>query len=798
MFRHNLILSLRNLSRYKLYSITNVLGLAMGLLSFMSIFIYNQYQEGFDRFHSRADHIYRLWDLFNSSERKSAMMPYKWTHHLADEFPEIERATAVQFTNAIIRRKNEVINESAVAVVDTSFLKVFDFQVLLGKQQDLLYSPNRVILEEATAIKYFGSAAAALDRDMEIALSGEFFTFRVEAIVSCPVNSHIQFDILLPFEPMMKVNVNPRAYESFSTHFVYSYVVIPSEFDHDVLQKKFKDFLFRHGGERLRDRYTTSLQPLQQVYLNSDQEFDFGPRGSQKNVTILWVVGWLVLIIASVNFVNLATAQSMKKIKEIGLRKVFGSGRMKIISQLLTDTLLLSTVAAFIAVIGLAVALPFFNAITGLNFTVWEVFTFQNMFVVALLAMTIGLLGGLYPALVMSSHGILQSLFTYDHPKSMGSVTRKGLIVIQFGISIFLLIATMVISAQVSFMMTKNLGIKSEQVLSIKDQPAVANDREKILLLRNELDFDGVEAVTSVSTYPGVPSWSIGFLPEGHDVGVSYSCIFTDHQFVRTYGINIVQGRDFDMAIPSDSVGFLINEKARDLFATYDSSWSRNPIGKNIKSNYLKVDGPVIGVMEDFHFESVHSEILPLIVLIYDRFKYATQIRLKTRNLPATLDKIETIWRRQNPTIPFEYQFLDSVFDESFGSDQQLSRLFEVFSVISILLTMIGLFGLTSFLIKEKLRNSSIKKVLGASVYQISSDLVRPIMTLLIIAMLMALPLGYYLMNQWLVAFPYRIAFPALVMVLAVFIVAIITLLATGYHVIKLVRQQPASILNGD
>lgn len=798
MFRLNLILSLRNLSRYKLYSITNVLGLAMGLLSFMSIFIYNQYQEGFDRFHSRSEHIYRLWDLFNSSERKSAMMPYKWTHHLADEFPEIERATAVQFTNAIVRRHNEVINESAVAVVDTSFLKVFDFPVVLGKRQDLLYSPNSAILEEATAIKYFGSAAAALDKDMEIALSGEFFTFRVEAVVSCPVDSHIQFDFLLPFEPMIKANVNPGAYESFSTHFAYTYVVIPLEFDHDVLQKKFKDFLFRHGGERLRDRYTTSLQPLQQVYLNSDQEFDFGPRGSQKNVTILWVVGWLVLIIASVNFINLATAQSMKKIKEIGLRKVFGSDKKSIMSQLLADTLLLSVVSAFMAVLGLVAALPFFNAITELNFTVWEVFTFENISVIALLAIAIGWLGGLYPAIVMSSYGILQSLFTYDHPKSMSSVTRKGLIVIQFGISVFLLIATMVINAQISYMMTKDLGIKTEQVLSIKDQPAVANDREKILLLRNELNFEGVESVTSVSTYPGVPSWSIGFLPEGHEEGVSYSCIFTDHQFVRTYGINIVQGRDFDMAIPTDSMGFLINEKARDLFATYDASWSQHPIGKNIKSGYLKVDGPVIGVMEDFHFESVHSEILPLIVLVYDRFKYATQIRLKTHNLSTTLEQIEMVWQRQNPTIPFEYQFLDSVFDESFRSDQQLSRLFEVFSVISILLTMIGLFGLTSFLIKEKLKNSSIKKVLGASLYQISSDLIKPIMVLLIISVLMALPLGYYLINQWLTAFPYRIAFPVLVMVLSVFVVMIITLLATGYHVIKLVKQQPASILNGD
>ncbi len=719
------------------------------------------------------------------------MMPFRWTQHLPHEIPQIEYATSIQLTTMVVKKGDDLSNERNVIVADTSFFKIFDFPVIKGNAERFFHDPNGIVLEEKMAIKYFGNIENALNQTLRVGLSEEFNTFRIEGVVRCPINSHIQFDFLIPYEPVIRNSFNPPAYERFTTHFVYTYVYIPSGFDHDHLQSRFKEFLIKYGGESLSEKYTTSFQPLCSVYLDSTLNSDFTPRGSRRNVNILWIVAFLILIISSVNFVNLSTARSIRRIKEVGIRKVFGSGRRALIIQFLTESVLITFLACLVALLLLILALPFIRDLSEVNFNVFNVVSLSLFGVLLGITLVVGLLAGLYPPVLVSSFDTMQILRSNDNPRSGGSIVRKVLITIQFGIAILLLVGTFVIRDQLNFMVEKDLGIESEQVMVIGDRSTISNDRDKILLLRSEIESEEIISVTTSSTYPGVPSWSVGFLPEGYDEQVSFACIFTDHQFARTYDIPIVLGRDLDMDIGSDSAGFLINETAMRHFSNFDSTWATNPIGKNIKSNYLKMDGPVIGVMQDFHFESVHSQLRPLIVMVYPRLKSSVQLRLKTENANDVLTRIEEVWTRLNPSIPFEYQFIDDVFDRAFRADRRLTRLFGIFSIISIMLAMVGLFGLTSFLTKEKLKVSSIKKVLGAANFQIALDLIKPILLLLGIAMAVSIPLSYLLMDKWLENFPYRIIISPGILMIVVLLIVLISLVTISFHVIKLIVSNP-------
>ncbi len=796
MIKFNILLAFRNLRKHKLYTLAHILGLAVGIGAFLSIYIYNHHELSFDDFHGKKEHIYRLWDRFNSNQRHSAMMPFKWTQYMAEEFPEVSSATSIQQINVVVKRGQELWNEDEVIATDTSFFKVFDFQVLAGNKDIFFRNPHGVVLEERLAKKYYGSTQGAMNQPLTLGIFGSFLTFTVDGVVRCPQNSHIQFEMMVPFAPVAEHHVNPSAYESFSSHFVYSYVHIPVDFDPELLQARFKDFLVRHADEALSERYTTFFQPLSRVYLDSTQEFDFNPRGSRKNINILWAIGLLIITIASVNFVNLSTAKFLKRGREVGVRKLFGSDKRALVGQFLAESTILVMLACMVAFILVGLLLPFLSELAGIELGWQDLFNLRIGVVLLALVVVVGLLAGSYPALLVSTLGTMQVLRSNDSPRSIGHRTRKALIILQFGITAILLVGTTVVDGQLHFMIEKDLGIESTRVLTINDGGAIANSREKILLLRNELQSVGVERISTSSTHPGIPSWSVGFHPEGHDERVSYSCIFTDHLFTDIYDIPIVEGRNFDLKISTDSLGFLINETARNHFANYDSTWRSNPIGKNIKSNYLQMDGPVIGVMQDFHYESVHADIKPLIVMIYPRLKSSTQLRLQSAPTIQTLNRVESVWSRINPNIPFDYEFVDDVFSQTFQDDRQLSAIFKVFTTISLLLSMMGLFGLTSFLIQERLRSSSIRKVLGASTLQISGNLIREMLMLVSVSLLLALPASYFLMKNWLESFPYRIDVSIWLLLVAAVAIAMVSLFTITYHVLKMAFVNPVAYLS--
>lgn len=793
----NIKLAFRSLLKRKLYSLANILGLAVGFLSFMSIMLYNDYELSYDEFHSKSDKIYRLWDTFNSNDRQSAMMPFKWTEYLSDEFAEIDLATTVQKISCVVKHVNDVKGEENVIAADSTFFKVFDYPIIRGKKSNLLINPNGIILEKETAERYFGDYELALGKELVVGFHGTFELFLIEAIVVSPKNSHLQFDIILPYEFIIKNHLNAIAYESFSTHFAYTYVVMNESPIESVLQPKFKNFLFKHGGEQLKKRYTTSFQPLKEVYLKSTQEFDFDPRGSYKNIQILSIVAWLVLVISSVNFVNLSTAQSIKRAKEVGVRKVFGSNKKTLIIQFLTESILVSLVSALLALIMVIILLPAINNLSSLHLQISDILNSHCLLIFSVLGLSVGFLAGIYPAFVLSSIDVLKIFNLGNSKTSSSAIARKGLIIFQFSIAIMLIIGTGVISKQLNYMLNSDLGIESEQVIIINDNGAVSDDGVKMSLLKKELSkINEVKAVSSASTSPGQQSWSIGFVAEGYDeAGSSLSCIFTDHDFISTFGIKIIEGRDLDINISSDSSGFLINKKAQELFSLYDSSWSTNPIGKNIKSNYLKMDGPVIGVFDDFHFQSLHDEIKPLIVMVYPKFKYVTQIRLSTNAMTSTLSDVSEVWKKLNPDIPFEYKFVDSIFSSNYKSDQVLSNLFRVFSFVAVILAIFGLFGLSSFIAKDKLRDICIRKVMGASQVQMMIKLGAGMLMLVIVGALLAMPIAFVAVSVWLEGFPYHIEVPLWIFGISLLLIIIISLSTTCYHAYRTVVTDPVIVL---
>ncbi|MGL1885163.1 MAG: ABC transporter permease [Reichenbachiella sp.] len=798
MIKLNIVLAIRNLIKRKLYSTANITGLSIGLFSFMCILMYYDHEHSFDKFHSKSESTYRLWDTFNSNSRQSAMMPFAWTQLLASEFSEIDVATSIQTIPCAVKMDGEVIKEQDVIAADSSFFDVFDFPILSGQSNELLVNPTGIVLEQKTAERYFTSALDAIGQQMTIGFQGNFNLYTVEAVVVCPSNSHIQFDFILPFAPIIRDHSNATAYQSYSTHFVYTYVIMTGSVNEQLLQSKFKEFLYKHGGEALRKKYTTSFQPLHEVYLKSNQEFDFNPRGSYENTQILSVVAWLILIISIVNFINLTTAQSIKRSSEIAIRKIFGSDRKKIVMQFLTESILISIAATVVSILGMMFLLPYINSLSGITFSLHHFLSPDRLFYAVGLGIGVGVLSGFYPALVISSFDPLLSLKSERIQNGSVVIARKSLVIFQFAMAMVLLIGTGVIASQLDFMQHSNLGIQTEQVLVIPDEGVVSNDAKAMKLLKNKMTaLEEVVAVTATSTYPGVPSWSVGFIAEGSDeASNSLSCIFTDHDFAETYNISLLKGRDFDANIQSDAMGFLINEKAQELFASYDTTWWHAPIGKNIKSSFLNMEGPVIGVYKDFHFESFHTEIKPLILMVYPKFKSAVQLKLNTNEMAETLSGLESIWKELYPEVPFAYEFMDNVFETTYKSDQQMNKLFNVFSVIAILLAILGLYGLASYVAKDKLKNISIRKVLGASLPSLLYELGSGILTLGIVGAIIAMPIAYVLVNLWLETFPYRIDVPIDIFFYSFIMIIIILVITISYHALKTALSNPVKVLN--
>lgn len=792
----------RNLLKQRLYTLLNVTGLTLGLLVFFTLLLYLQHQHSFDRFHSRSSQIYRLTSA--TKERVAAIVPYTWGYHMRQEIAAIENVVSFQnITIALtVRQEDKVFAQHGFLGVDSTFLDVFDFPVLVGNEKEFLQSPNKMLITPEIAKKYFGSQDP-IGQLLQVNLWGTFVTYEVEGVVQCPPNSHIQFKFLIPIQLVKKHFFSPSAFASWTSHFAHTYFVLSPGFDYSGLKKDMKVFLERHGGSSLREKFTPDIQSLEDIYLKSDLRFDFKPRGDYRHVLILWAVAFGVIAMAVINFINISAAQSLRAVKEASLRKIMGAGRRQIWIQLMIGSILLTSIATVLASIGLVIVLPVFNTMADTTFTWQGVLSTHYLTVAIGMMVLIGVLSAVYPAFLLASFDPLSVLSSRSGNQLKSSQSRKILVVVQFALAVLLLIATGVIHHQVEYMRQKDLGFNKDQVIVLNGANVVASDETKMQLLRNSiLKHEGVQYVTSCSSFPGdVEShWSSRYLPVGWPTSESVSLwtIYADHYFAKTFDLEWSAGRDFDKNIQSDSSGLLLNEAAIRHFSNSDPSWSEQALGKTLTYRGGQRKGRVIGVLKDFHFETLKESLNPLVIQLGIENAFSIQIKLADANLNTSISALENEWKQLFPEIPFDYTFLDQKLARHFDADQKLGVLLQLISGLAVVIAGLGLFGLATFMVYQKSREMSIRKVIGASETQLVRLLAWDFLKLVLLANLMAIPMGHLAMNRWLQGFAFRAPLSPSVFVLAGIFSVLVAALAILQQAFKTATQNPVDVLSQD
>lgn len=796
MFKILLRLGLRNFRRQKLYSTINIIGMTIGLLSFILIMLYVQHEQSADNFNKKKDQIFRLYSV--KGGRSLAITPYIWGHNMKEEIPEVENCVSIQIITALTAKfEDQVYAEEGIVVSDSTFFEIFDYPVVQGTQATFLRHPNKIVITPEIAAKYF-KADNPIGKSIEINLWGTFVQYEIQGVVNCPANSHIQFDFLVPNHLVKRHFFEPPAYENWKVHFVYTYLQMSKNLDREKAEQDFKDFLHRHMGEDARDR-TPKLESLKDVYLKSNLKFDFQPRGNAQNNWILIIVALGILLMAIINFINITSAQSLHRIKEVGLRKVLGSGKSTLVTQFIGESTFMASISMICALVCIPLILPYFNSFTGKEFLLTDIFTWGNVFYLLVLALLLGFTSGIYPALVLSSYKPISILQNRSSGKAKTVIPRKIMVTLQFSLAVLLLISTGVIYQQVTYMQQRDLGFNKEQTISVFDAGQISKNENKRELLRNELlKSPYIQALSASSTTPGQTSWSAKYQPDGFEGEdpISFSTIYSDHDFLKTYDIEILQGRDFSRAFPTDTTAVLINEAAVRFFASRDSSWQKQPLHKKLQLyGEDTAEAEVIGVFKDYHHESFKKVINPLIITIEPELFLSLQIKISTEELSKTLSFIGKTWKRLFPDIPFNYKFIDQEFAKLYQSDQKLGAILRLFSILAILVAILGLFGLASFLAFEKSKEMSIRKVIGASEKQIVFLLSWLFLKLILLANLIAFPLSYFLMNRWLEAFAYRTPMPYYLFFTAFGLTLFVTALTIGYHAWKTAVVNPVKVL---
>ena len=688
----------------------------------LGLYIYHEWS--YDKFHSNKDSIYRLWE--ESGDRPFAVTPYAWREPMLQEFPEIKDITQIQTVSSIFKVENQLYSEANGIAVDTSFFNIFSFNVYNGSQERLA-QPDQILITDRIATKYFGELDP-VGRTILINLFGESHPFSVAGLIDCPDNSHLQFDYVLPIEGVKSHNPNTQAYENWSVHFLYTYLLIPENPDFDKIKEEFNAFLHRHHGEWLSAKYQPQIEPLQEIYLTSNKAFDFQTKGSLRNLRILGSVALAIFIIGGINFINLTTARAFTKAKSSSIRKVYGSSKRQLVYQFLVEAGILLFVALIVSFLLLQILTEPLSQLLGKDFSLKAWISPSFILGIGLFWMLASFSIGLYPGLLVSSSRPIELLRAKNIRSRKQLVARKILAIFQISCAAILIVCTIVMWQQVNFMGNKNLGYEKDQVLVINDGGLVAADPLKFNAFKNQLiNRSYFEEMCALSSYPGTSShWSSRYFLEGDDESSSMSIttFFSDHNFVKTMGLKIKEGRDFDLARPIDSINFIVNQACLDLFAQKDERWASDPFSQTLDWRFNKQKGKVVGIVEDFHFESLKDEIRPVIIMEYLPFASFIGLKINSTDYESVVKEIEELWVSMHPNIPFSYAFANSTFDKTFQAELKLGKLFILFASLTIFISMLGLLGLAASLAHEKSREISIRKVVGASRKNILSLLI--------------------------------------------------------------------------
>lgn len=800
MFKNYLKIALRNLLRYKTYSVINIAGLAMGMAAAILITLWVRDELSYDRFHAAGERIFRVkytLDL-NGIQYREASIPFPAAEAFRNEFPEVEKAVRI-YRNVdfpLISYGERKFAEERFLFADPSFFEVFDFPLLQGDPRSALAEPNSVVISEAAARKYFGDT----DPLGQILKYETQHSLKITGVAANPPgNSHFRFDFLASLDFQIGLWESVSGAEGREKKWFWSgawtYLLLKEPGAAAGLNAKLPGFEEKYFPDRIKAGVALSLQPLSDIHLHSNLDNEIEPTGSALYVYIFSAIALFILLIAGINFINLSTAQSANRAKEIGMRKVLGAFKTQLARQLLGETLATSFLALICAIGLVELFLPAFNHLTGKRLEIDLLENWQGIVFLAGLALTVGIFSGLYPAFVLSGLQPVRILKKDLLPGSGREWLRKSLVVAQFAISIALMIGIGVIHRQLQYIQNKNLGFEREKVLFVKARPGVS---QKFETFRQELTQNpAILNVTGTTNVPGEGVYAYRFVPEGtsEDTPAMLPLLLVDYDFPETMGIELKQGRWLSREFPSDPArAFLLNETAAEQLG-----WKENAIGKKMAlfgpgTSEIVKTGEVIGVIGDYHFESLHHEVKPLVLTFATYYDYYA-VKLAPGDVSEPLLAIEAAWQKFSPEWPLEYFFLNRFLEQRYAGERNLSLAVNCFTAIAIFVACLGLFGLSIFTAEKRTREIGVRKVLGATVANIvrllSFDFLKPVL----IAAVIACPAAYLLMNAWLRSFAYRIEIDWWVFVLAGGLALLIALLTVSFQAIRAALASPVKSL---
>jgi putative ABC transport system permease protein len=800
MFKNHLKIAWRNIIRNKEISGLNILGLSIGIASCLIIMLYVTDELNYDRYNEKADEIVRVTfeAELNGKEVKEATVMAPVGQTLVNEFPEVERATRIRtMESPNVSFDDKTYRNGNIVYVDPNFFDVFSLPVRKGDAVSPLEKPNTVVIPQGEAEKYFGSAEAAIGKVLQ--LEGHEHPYTVTAVINeIPKTSHFNFDMFVSME-----GYEDAKSTTWTSSNYFTYLVLKKGYDHTKLESKLPNFLKKHMGPQIQEKMGVSyeeftkknkigffLQPLTEIHFDSDipatPQFEKG--GDIKYVYIFSVVALFMLFIACINFMNLSTAAAAKRAKEVGIKKVLGSKKGQLVGQFLSESFIATLISMGIAAMLLVLALPLFNRLSGKQLELSYLLTPKVFSILIALLIVVSLFAGAYPALYLSSFRPISALKSKFYGKGNTKGIRSGLVVFQFVISAGLIFATLTVNQQMSFIQNKELGYDRNQLLVLREASKLGNDTNAF---KNEIEQDPrVANVTRSSYVPVGPSdYGSGGVYKDGELKTKMSVYHIDETYIPTMGMELMTGRNFSKEFGSDSTTAIINESA-----VKSLGLGKNPIGKSfVISAGNRMPRTVIGVVKDFHFQSLHRPIEPLVML--NQVYGGLIVKARSSEMAGLVQNLEKKWDAYGSGEPFQYSLLDEAYRQTYLTEEKMGTLLNIFAILTIFVACLGLFGLVTFTVEQRFKEIGIRKVLGSSVTQVVGMLTKNFLRLVLVSILIAFPLGYYLMGKWLQGFAYRIEIGWWVFALTGMVTLVISFSTICYRSIKAATENPIKSL---
>ncbi|MBN2214224.1 MAG: ABC transporter permease [Bacteroidales bacterium] len=808
MLRNFFKVALRNIIRQKSYVFINIAGLAIGIASSIVIILFVVNELSYDKFNAKHKQIYRVYldGKIGESEIKGAWTASPTAKALKNEIPEVIEAVRMDnWDEAILKIEDRSYVEQHFMLADSAFFEIFSIPLIQGDPKTALAAPHNLVLTRSAAKKYFGNEDPI---GKHIYVNSDTTFYSVTGIMEdVPDNAHFEFNVLGSFATHHRANDGQWLSNSFNT-----YLLLRDDASYSDVETKIKPILEKYIGPQLQqaigvsveewlsagNRYGLYLQPLDDIHLNPEIQHSLKPSNDIKYVYIFSVVALLIIVVAIINYMNLATARSIKRAKEVGLRKVTGSSKGQLIGLFLFESVILSFLSLILALVLVHLTLPLVNQITRLNLS-FDLFS-NWIILPGLLFLTIliGIIAGSYPSFVLSSFKPV-SVISGLYKGSRKSLLRSVLVVFQFCISVIIILGTIIIYRQINYMLNKDLGFDKEQLMVIKRAGALGN-YNKIKIFQEEIGkYPGVLASTNSTAVPGHPNNNNGFMIDGRsasDQTVLMNVNWVDYDFLDTYGMKMKEGRFLSKEFPSDSISVIINESAVRKFGFASPLSERFVQPAETPEERIKLN--IIGVVENFHYQSLHEDIYPHVFIrkpeSWNWGGYVT-VRLAPGDIKTTIRNIEKTWKDFAPSDPIQYVFMDEDFENMYREEIRTSNISLGFAVLSILIACLGLFGLTSYASEQRTKEIGIRKVLGSAVSGVIVLLTREIFLLVSIATLLAWPVTYLIMKNWLQNFHYRISLSVWEFLLSFVLAIMIAMLTVIYRAYIAARSNPAVAL---